>query len=212
MVTIHISDEIKDKYGIFVETIELQNLKIRKSDDDFIKFRDNVFEEIKKRYSLDTLKNNKIVRAYRDFYWRIGIDPTKIRPSSEALVRRILADKGLPLINNLVDSYNLASALTLIAMGAYDTDKIKGELKIRYSSNEEFVGIGNKRIVTKNHIVLADEEKIVSIYPYRDSDFTKITEKTKNAVVVLCGVRGIDKEYMKKAREETENIIKRFCF
>lgn len=209
---IKISNEIAKRYGIFVEVIELEGLKIRKSGDDFIKFRNFIFDEIKKKYSLETLKDNRIIRAYRDFYWSIGIDPTKTRPSSEALVRRILADKGLPLINNLVDSYNLASALTLIAMGAYDVEKINGSLEIRYSSNEEFIGIGNKKMTTKNHIVLADEEKIISIYPYRDSEKTKITEDTTKAIVVLCGVKGIEREYMLKAKEKTEEIIKKFCF
>ncbi len=209
---VRVSSEIAEKHGVFVEVIELSNLKVKKSGEEFLKFREMVFDEIRKKYSLETLKDNKIIRAYRDFYWSIGIDPTKIRPSSEALVRRILAKKDLPLINNLVDSYNLASALTLIAMGAYDVEKIKGELEIRYSSNEEFIGIGNKKMTTNNHIVLSDEEKIISIYPYRDSEKTKITENTTKAIIVLCGVKGIDRDYMKDAKKKTKEIVERFCF
>ena len=191
--------------------IKLENLKIRKSSQDFLEFREKKLEEVKENFSLEKLKDNPIIRSYRDFYWRIDIDPTKIRPSSEALIRRVLQGRKLPLINNLVDAYNLASILTLISMGAYDLRKIKGKLRIRYSNNEEFRGIGGKSYISNAEIVIADEEKIVCIFPYRDSDITKITEETKEAIIVLCGVKGIEHSYLRSAAEQTLEIVERFC-
>lgn len=55
-------------------------------------------EEARRLYSLDALKEHSIIRAYRDFYWRVlKIDPTKQRPSQEALLRRILRGGDLPV-------------------------------------------------------------------------------------------------------------------
>jgi|Deesub1362A_J573_1020465.scaffolds.fasta_scaffold03376_5 DNA/RNA-binding domain of Phe-tRNA-synthetase-like protein len=205
-----ISPELKEKYGISVEVLHLSNLEVKPASQEFAAFKEEVFKEIREKHTLASLKDNPVVRAYRDFYWRIGIDPTKLRPASEALVRRILAGKPLPEINNLVDAYNLASALTLIPIGAYDAGKVKGELIIRTSNGESFVGIGGKELVTKGEIVLSDEEKILSIYPYRDADATKITAATRAATVVLCGVKGIERDYLRQSAEKTQEIISRF--
>ncbi len=205
-----ISPELKEKHGIDVEVLYLRNLEVKPSSQEFKAFKEEVFQGIRAKHTLTSLKDHAVVRAYRDFYWRIGIDPTKLRPASEALVRRILAGKPLPEINNLVDAYNLASALTLIPMGAYDAEKIKGELRIRTSQGERFVGIGGKEITTKGEIVLSDGEKILSIYPYRDADATKITTSTRAAVVVLCGVKGVDRDYLRQSAQKTLEIISRF--
>ena len=207
---IYIDEKLKEEYGINVEYIILNNVTVRRSDKNFLEYRKKVIEEIRRKYDLKTLKDNPIIKAYRKFFWKIGIDPTKIRPSSEALLRRVLQGKEIPLINNVVDTYNLASIITLISMGAYDLDKIRGNIFIRKSTGEEFIGIGSKKIRTENHIVIADEEKIISIYPYRDSEYTKITDETRNIIVILCGVHGINESYLKEARNITEELLRKF--
>lgn len=206
-----VDDELKEKYDIRVVSAEIEGVKVGKSSEEFELFESHKIEEIKKKYDLENLKDNPIIRSYRDFYWRIGIDPTKIRPSSEALLRRVLSGKKIPRINNVVDSYNLASILTLISMGAYDLSKINGELRIRISRGEKFTGIGGKELVTSGEIVMADEDKILNIYPYRDSELTKITEDTKNALLVLAGVKGISMDYLKNSAQVSVEIITRFC-
>ena len=80
---------------------------------------ERLMDEIKAKYTLEKLREDPVVRAYRDFYWRIGIDPTKTRPSSEALVRRILRGR-FPRINPVVDAGNIASARTMVPIGLYD--------------------------------------------------------------------------------------------
>jgi len=160
---------------------------------------------------LETLKDEPIIRSYRDFFWRIGIDPTKIRPSSEALVRRVLQGKELPRINNVVDCYNLVSMETLIAMGAYDLGRVSGSIELVRSTGEEFLGIGGKVLTTDNQIVLRDRERIIAVYPYRDSEHTKITPDTKSLVVVACGVPGIEKQPLDGAAKLAFDYMERFC-
>src|SRR5207245_9542815 len=82
-------------------------------------------------------------RAYRDFFCRVGVDPTKVRPAAEALLRRVIQGKPFPRINALVDGYNLASAETRIALAAFDIANLRGDLRMRRSRpGETFLGIG----------------------------------------------------------------------
>ncbi len=174
---------------------------------------DNYISEISKKvkdtYTLETIKDNEIIRKYRDFNWHyIKIDPTKIRPSAEALIRRILGDKKIPQISNIVDTYNWVSIETLIPIGAYDFDVLKYPMTVRYSKeNEEFVQLGGKVISLKgNEIILVDAlNRVIFQYPYRDADFSKVKNKTKNLLLISYGVPGISIELL-------ENSLKKFNY
>ena len=89
-----------------VSLLTVKDLKIQKETPKLEKFKEDIVQEIKTTYALETLKDNETFRKYRDFFWKIDIDPTKIRPASEALIRRILQGKPLPRINTGVDAYN----------------------------------------------------------------------------------------------------------
>ena len=110
-------------------------------------------------YTLSSSKHHPVVRAYRDFYWRIGIDPTKVRPASEALARRFISSGSLPRINNVVDAGNLASLETLVRIGLYDLGRVRGEMVLRFSQEgESLVDIaGLERRLGGNDFVLADD-------------------------------------------------------
>jgi len=170
--------------------------------------------QVRDDYSLDSVKDHPTFRAYRDFFWSIKIDPTKIRPAAEALIRRILAGKTLPCINTLVDVYNLTSIKSRIALATFDADQLEGDLLMRFAEEgEQFYGIGMEKplILKGGEIVVSDEEKLVAIYPYRDADNTKVTEKTENITVVVCGVPGIPKQDLENASQVAVEYIKRFC-
>lgn len=193
---------------IFVCIAEIKGVRVAKKDSESMKLFKEVVERLKMKYRLENLKEDPVVRAFRDFYWRIGIDPTKQRPSSEALLRRGLRG-DIPLINNVVDAGNIASMETLIPIGLYDLDKIKGDLELRYAKKGEiFSPIGGKdEFLEENQIVLADEEKVLHVYPYRDSRLTMVRNETKNVLVVACGVPGVEKSIVKLACEKAMEYI-----
>lgn len=172
-----------------------------------------VITEVKSRYTLEQVKNESLFRAYRDFFWSVGIDPTKTRPASEALVRRILAGKTLPAINTAVDAYNLASIRTGIPIGAFDADTLNGELTMRFARNgEEFQGIGMEKalLLQKNQVILTDSNQIIAVYPYRDSNDTKVSQSTKTIHIVSCGVPHVEKEKVISAFELASTYLKEY--
>jgi len=165
-----------------------------------------VGEELSKKYAeLEALKEDSVVKAYRSFYWKLGIDPTKTRPAGEALARRLLAGKSLPAINPLVDAGNLASAKTLVPIGIYDADKLAGKkLALTLSSGgEEFKPIGGepKLLEPGIPVLKASDGLVVHVYPHRDSVETAVGEATKKALVVCAGVPGVPKERVLEACE-----------
>lgn len=160
--------------------------------------------------SKETLKDHPTVRALRDFYWRMGIDPTKVRPSSEALARRFLTNNSIPKINSVVDAGNIASIETLVPIGIYDANTIVGNVVLRLaSSNEEFIDISSARHTLQGReIVLADSNGVMHVFPYRDSLRTRVTEQTKKVLIVGCGVPGIEQGLTKLAVDRTIELIK----
>jgi DNA/RNA-binding domain of Phe-tRNA-synthetase-like protein len=200
--------------GLTVMSWVVKEANVRNRDEGLEQLKREVERLIRSKFSLETLKDYPVFRAYRDFYWRLGIDPTKDRPAGEALVRRILSGRPLPTINTAVDCYNLASAETGVAMGAYDFSKISGKLRLRRGvAGEEFLGIGFSAPVKLRggEPVLSDDEKIVAIYPYRDSELTKITTQTREILLLSCGVPGLPLELLREAGEKAVNYLRRFC-
>ncbi|MGB9756363.1 MAG: B3/4 domain-containing protein [Candidatus Bathyarchaeales archaeon] len=187
------------------------NVRVEKENERINSLKKSVYEEVRAKYSIETLKDDLTVRAYRDFYWRLGIDPTKTRPSGEALLRRVLHGDELPRISTVVDAYNLASMKTIIPISGFDKDRLNPPFEVRFARNgETFTGIGMSKPIalTDKMLVLADQKQVLCIYPYRDSDCTKITENTRNVLVVGYGAPEISQEQLKEAVETTLSYIK----
>jgi len=204
--------------GLRVIELKMEGLGVQGIDPRLESFKREVQDRVRQRIaSLTEVKDRPIFRAYRDFFWRVGIDPTKIRPAGEALTRRILGGRDLPTVNTLVDAYNIASVETSIAIAAFDLEAIdEGSLVMRRAvKGERFHGIGmvTPDSLTGVEVVVEDQEshKLVAVYPYRDSDDSKVTEWTKGVLFLMCGVPGIDETTLEKARELTREYVGRFC-
>lgn len=214
MVEISYSDEVKSRFpDLKVLIEEIEGVEVKRKSEELEEFKQDLVSEVRENRDIEDLKEVSVFRKYRDFFWDIDIDPTKTRPAAEALVRRILQGKELPTINTLVDAYNLASLKSEIPLAVFDSETIEGNLKMRFSKEDEkFVGIGmdDPKELTGDEIVVSDEEKIIAIYPYRDSEETKITNNTENILMMVCGVPGVESK-LEQAREITLNYITKFC-
>ena len=189
----------------------ISNVSVEKDNERIQKLRKTVYEEVRTNHKIETLKDNPTVRAYRDFYWKLDIDPTKTRPSGEALLRRVLHGSELPQISTVVDAYNSGSMKTIIPISGFDRDMLNPPFHVRFArKGETFTGIGMSKplILEENMLVLADEKQVLCIYPYRDADSTKITMQTCNVLIVGYGAPGISEEQLREAVETTLSYIK----
>jgi DNA/RNA-binding domain of Phe-tRNA-synthetase-like protein len=185
-VDLHVSwnSKVSSKHPDLAVCVGLvEDTFVERSNAEIIELRNEVETAVVGEYNIETLKDNPTIRAYRDFYWKLGVDPTKIRPSGEALLRRILRSRGIPSISTVVDAYNLASLCTMIPISGFDRDLLNDPLHIRFAeANEKFIGIGmnTPQSLDEGTLVLEDRERILCIYPYRDSNHTKISLTTRN--------------------------------
>jgi DNA/RNA-binding domain of Phe-tRNA-synthetase-like protein len=213
-------DEVLQKTfpGLQVLELKIENLHVKEKDSSLEAFKPQIQRKARESFtSLELIRDHTVFRAYRDFFWRVGIDPTKTRPASEALTRRILAGKDLPTINTLVDAYNLASVESFIAIAAFDLDFLSSQdLFMRTAlKGESFRGIGmDAEIELKGiEVVIEDKgsKKLIAVYPYRDSDESKVSLLTKSALLMMCGVPGVPSQNLVDASMLSREFIERFC-
>jgi DNA/RNA-binding domain of Phe-tRNA-synthetase-like protein len=214
-----IDSELQNAFpGLRVLELRMAGLTIKSSDPRLEAFKLQVQNDVRLRISaLEKIKEQPIFRAYRDFFWRVGIDPTKIRPAGEALTRRILAGRDLPRVNTVVDAYNLASVQTSIAIAAFDGERVNVDslMMRRAAKDEPFYGIGmdSPGLLTGVEVAIEDmvSHNLVAVYPYRDSEASKITERTTDVLFVMCGVPGIETSSLEEACELTNEYVAKFC-
>lgn len=192
----------------------INNVSVKKENMEIRELKRALYLEVRAKHNIEKLKENPVIRAYRDFYWKLGIDPTKTRPSGEALMRRVLHGDELPTISTAVDAYNLASMKTIIPVSGFDKDELSSPFNVRFAEDgEPFTGIGAEKPIAlkSNMLVLADKKRVLCIYPHRDADQTKITEKTKNILLVGYGAPGITAQQLEEAVETALNYIRATC-
>ncbi|MEM0026917.1 MAG: phenylalanine--tRNA ligase beta subunit-related protein [Ignisphaera sp.] len=205
-------DDNAKSLGIFVSyTISWLEKEVSLTSYPFEDDVKNLLNFLKSRYSLESLKTDPIVRAYRDFFWRIGIDPTKTRPASEALVRRGLRG-SFPRINPVVDAGNIASAYTMVPIGIYDLAYAKYPFKITISRGGEIfrpIGGGEEKLDKGVPILVDSNGLVMHIYPHRDSIETMVRESTKEVLVVGAGVPNVDVALVRKAVEMVVKLLEK---
>ncbi len=120
-------------------------------------------------------------RLYRAF----GIDPTRTRPSSEALLRRVLQGKPLPRILNAVDLCTLCSLRFLLPIGLYDAERIRGRVVLRTGGpGEAYPGVRKEVVRLEGRPVLADQEGPFG-NPTADSMRTAVRTETRSLWMVV---------------------------
>jgi DNA/RNA-binding domain of Phe-tRNA-synthetase-like protein len=136
------------------------------------------------------------ILATRAAYKALGKDPARYRGSAEALLRRVIAGKGLPHINAVVDIINLVSVESRLPIGLYDLARVSGDIVFRAGrAGETYKGIGKYDLNLEGLPVFCD-----AIGPHgsptSDSERTMVTSETKKVLAVIisfAGKEGLDR-------------------
>ena len=147
----------------------------------------------------------------RRLYHQFGIDPTRTRPSSEALLRRVLKDESLYRINRLVDAVNWASLALLLPIGLYDLDRVNGDVLIRRGrSGERYGGIRKGEVNVEERLTLADAEGPFGS-PTSDSERTSIRPETTRAAAAIFAPADFSRAELEEGLERMSRQILRWC-
>ncbi|PYU64136.1 MAG: hypothetical protein DMG49_27185 [Acidobacteria bacterium] len=136
------------------------------------------------------------VEATRKAYKALGKDPARYRGSAEALLRRVVAGKGLPQINAVVDVINLVSMESRLPIGLYDLAHVTGEIVFRAGrAGETYKGIGKYDLNLEGLPIFCDAAGPHGS-PTSDSERTMVTGATKQVLAIIIsfgGAQGLDR-------------------
>jgi DNA/RNA-binding domain of Phe-tRNA-synthetase-like protein len=132
------------------------------------------------------------VEATRAAYKALGKDPARYRGSAEALLRRMVAGKGLPQINSVVDVINLVSVESRLPIGLYDLAHVTGEIVFRAGlAGETYKGIGKYDLNLEGLPIFCDTAGPHGS-PTSDSERTMVTAATKEVFAVIVSFGGVE--------------------
>ncbi len=168
-------------------------------------------EQLKTDLTTESLKDLSGIAATRRVYKACGKDPSRYRPSSEALIRRMLQGKSLYQIDTLVDLINLASIRYGYSIGGFDADRFVGEtLTLGIGRDgEPYEGIGRGLINIAGLPVYRDAAGGVGT-PTSDHERTKITLRTTHLLVLVNGYDGNETTVLANA-EYIQHLLRTYC-
>ena len=161
-------------------------------------------QEYRQRYTTESIKTMRPIQATREAYKRCGKDPSRYRPSAEALCRRILKGSPLYQIDTLVDLINVVSIASGYSIGGFDADKIEGDTLT--------LGIGRAGEPYELNIegmpVYRDARGGIGT-PTSDNERTKLTLQTTRLLTIINGYSGEDG--LREAGDYMQELLRRYA-
>jgi len=194
-----------------VGLLVLEGVSVRASDPDLDAEVYRTCGSFRERYGEGKSSEVPGAADARTLYKALGIDPTKTRPSNEALLRRALKGETLYRINTLVDALNLVSLREQLPFGLYDLDRVKPPVTLRKGTpGEGYEGIRKGFVNVEARPVLVDTGGPFG-NPTSDSARTMITLEARNALVVAYGPAGYSPGRLNAVLDATAETLVRFC-
>lgn len=165
--------------------LEADGVRVMLVDTALAREMDEVCGRLRRSHTVESLSEFEPIRAVRAMFRAWGLDPSKYRPSSEALLRRVAQGKGLYRISNGVDANNLGSVETGWPYGCYDRAELVPPVVFRHGTlGEKYEGIGKRTWHLEGRPVLADANGPFGS-PISDSTRTMVTEGARDLLTVI---------------------------
>lgn len=167
-------------------------------------------QELRAESNVDDCKEQYAIAATRTAYRRCGKDPSRYRPSAEALRRRLLRELDLYQIDTLVDIINLVSLRSGFSIGGFDADKIQGDRLVLGigREGEPYEGIGRGVLNIDGLPVYRDAIGGIGT-PTSDHERTKMDIHTVHLLAIINGYSG--EKGLQKAAELTIDLLKKYA-
>lgn len=209
-LTIEVSDELRQAWPQFRGAAVFATVKNSAYSGALWKRIEEFTELYRRKYTTDSIKQMPAIQATRQAYKRCGKDPSRYRPSSEALCRRIL--RGIPLyqIDTLVDLINLASIYSGHSIGGFDRDKIQGSRLVLGigKAGEPYEGIGRGELNIEGMPVYRDAVGGIGT-PTSDNERTKISLDTTHLLAIMNAYSGM--EGLEESVDYMVGLLKEFA-
>ena len=172
---------------------------------------DRACEYVRGQYSFDSLRHWPPVTTVRKMFSAWGSDPSKYRPSSEALLRRVIKGKSIPRISNMVDIANIGAIETGWPYGCYDCEKISGAVRFRRGkAGEQYEGIGRPLFRLEGRPVFSDSYGPFGS-PVSDSRRTMVTRSSRELLFIICAPESTGDSALQGAVAKVIERLARWC-
>lgn len=210
-VEIIVEDKIETVCPSFVGACVEADVENSAYSEELWKLIDEQCENFRQTLTTDTVKDISAIAATRRVYKACGKDPSRYRPSSEALIRRVLQGKQLYQIDTLVDLINLASITYGYSIGGFDAGKFSGDtLSLGVGrEGEPYEGIGRGMLNIAGLPVYRDAIGGVGT-PTSDNERTKMGLATRRLVALVNGYDG-NEETVRATAQLIIRLVERFC-
>lgn len=144
-----------------------------------------IIDQIRSELTVETISQKPTIKSSKEAYRKLGKDPSRYRPSAEALTRRIVKGKNLYHVNNVVDLLNLVSLESGFSIGGYDADKIDGPIEFGIGKPDEpYQAIGRGKLNIENLPLFRDDTGAFGS-PTSDSIRTMVTDSTTSFLMII---------------------------
>lgn len=186
-----IGEEIRQRCPEFKGIAVLASVRNTAFDEALWAEIDHFIDEYRNTYTTDSIKQMPSIEATREAYKRCGKDPSRYRPSGEALVRRTLKGHDLYRVSTLVDLINLASIRYGYSIGGFDADRIEGHVLTLGIGRpgEPYEGIGRGTLNIEGLPVYRDDVGGIGT-PTSDNERTKLSLQTTRLLAIVNGYDG----------------------
>ena len=186
------------------------NIEVKRKSPKVKKWVNDLTEKTIKKYSEENWEKKEVFKKYWDLHNKYSKEKA-ITPSSQVLVEAIKEKGKIPNINTLVDVYNAVSALTGVSIGVHDISKIEGDVKFGILKKNQLLKTIRKKdklFAKKGEYAYTDEEGVICRLDTKQSDRTKVTNKTTDVLVIMQGHEALPKEDLEKAMRLLEEGLK----
>jgi len=196
---------------VLLGLLTLDAVSVRETDPDLSAEIDAESAGLRARYGEGRSAEVPGAADARTLYKAVGLDPTKTRPSNEALLRRALKGEPLYRINTLVDALNLSSLRHQLPFGLYDRAHVRPPVTLRRGgAGEGYEGIRKGAVNVEGRPVLVDTDGPFG-NPTSDSARTMITLATKEALVIAYAPSAYSRARLDKVMAATADTLIRYC-
>lgn len=205
--------EIDGRIGgrVCIGLLVLEGVSVRERDDALDAEVDGTCASFRERYGGGRSSEVPGAGDARALYKALGIDPTKTRPSNEALLRRALKGETFYRINTLVDALNLVSLREQLPFGLYDLGRVRPPVVLRQGApGEAYEGIRKGPVHVDGRPVLVDAEGPFG-NPTSDSLRTSVSLSTRDALVVAYAPAGHAGARLDGVLDRSATTLTRFC-
>jgi DNA/RNA-binding domain of Phe-tRNA-synthetase-like protein len=207
-LTMHVTVELP---GVMLGVLEADSVRVEPAGPELARLMDEVSEAMRRKFTLESLADSQASRAVRAMFREWGVDPSKYRPSSEALQRRVVQGKGLYRVSNVVDIGNLGSLETGWPFGLYDRARVTPRVTLRHGAGGEiYEGIGKRMWHLEGRPVLADAAGPFGS-PISDSTRSMVTEATRGLLGVIYAPESAPEDSIRRALSTLAERLIRFA-